>query len=96
MISALLSYGFLRHMTQNNLENETSYKIPWKITTLFKVAFFLSTNLESNLFIWTIIFFLTLKYAIQYTSKYWIFLQRKHFHLFSLQICKILLSILIC
>lgn len=61
MISALLSYGFLRHMTQNNLENETSYKIPWKITTLFKVAFFLSTNLESNLFIWTIIFFFNSK-----------------------------------
>lgn len=74
MISALLSYGFLCHMTQNNLENETSDKIPWKITTLFKVAFFLSTNHDSNLFIWTIIFFfLILKYAIQYTSKFWIF-----------------------
>lgn len=32
-------------MTQNNLENETSYKIPWKITTLFKVAFFFSPQI---------------------------------------------------
>lgn len=56
-------------MTQNNLENETSYKIPWKITTLFKVAFFsLHKSWKQSLYLDNYLFFLTLKYAIQYTS----------------------------
>lgn len=54
------------HMTQNkNLENEISYKIPWKITTLFNVAF--SPPITEAISLFGQLLLLSPKYVIQYT-----------------------------
>lgn len=56
------------HMTQNkNLENEISYKIPWKITTLFNVAF--SPPITEAISLFGQLLLLSPKYVIQYTLK---------------------------
>lgn len=55
-------------MTQNkNLENEISYKIPWKITTLFNVAF--SPPITEAISLFGQLLLLSPKYVIQYTLK---------------------------
>lgn len=55
-------------MTQNkNLENEISYKIPWKITTLFNVAF--SPPIKEAISLFGQLLLLSPKYVIQYTLK---------------------------